>query len=47
MKYIFTVLPFLALAFVAQAEDPKWVFRGTVIDDDFAILMYAEVRVED
>ena len=49
MKYIFTVLTFfLALASVAQAEDPKMgLLRGTVIDDDFGDpVMYAEVRVE-
>ena len=39
---------FLALASVAQAEDPKMgLLRGTVIDDDFGDpVMYAEVRVE-
>ena len=49
MKYIFTVFTFfLALASVAQAEDPKTgLLRGTVIDDDFGDpVMYAEVRVE-
>ena len=49
MKNILTVLTFfLALASVAQAEDPKLgLLRGTVIDDDFGDpVMYAEVRVE-
>ena len=49
MKYVFTALTFfLALASVAQAEDPeKGLLRGTVIDDDFGEpVMYAEVRVE-